>query len=258
MIDHWDKTHRTNSSAENTRINSRIEFLTGVLRRRLDEARAAPLYWYSMADINGAYGRIATLDPRKCCVCSETEFIADRISFTNCPKTHTFCRKCLQNMMRNAITDRVLYPVRCCGNLPIDLNTAGPFVGPTLASAYADAGKKWADGSRTYCFKCTKYLFRDTRVPHDFARVCPECNVWTCTSCGARAHNIQEGVYCRTNTTTAVKIEDTAAERIRACANCGDGIKKRCNRVECGKCGDKSCELCGKEWKKCQCPTYGV
>ena len=90
---------------------------------------------------------------------------------------------------------------------------------------------------------------------------CPKCNEEFCVNGCPELH---PGMTCQQYKNIMKEegkefVDVVKKNNIKICEKCGAWIEKNkgCNHITC-KCKYEFCYICGKKWKKCQCPLFGV
>ena len=110
---------------------------------------------------------------------------ADRLIRTPC--NHHYCRPCLHQLFRLALTDTSAYPPRCCRQT-IPFDRIMHHLSSDLVKDFAAKKPELDDPSPTYCHvpTCSAYIGDDNKQAN--IATCPSCRTRTCILCKAAQH----------------------------------------------------------------------
>jgi hypothetical protein len=103
------------------------------------------------------------------------------------PCRHEYCRDCLEDLFKTAMTDESLFPPRCCRQ-QIPMVAVRIFLSSELVQAFERKKIEFETPNRTYCCLSTCSAFINTQNITDEGAACPQCGSMTCTTCKAAAH----------------------------------------------------------------------
>lgn len=137
------------------------------------------------------------------------------------PCSHEYCRKCLERVFTDSLTDEALWPPRCCRQrIPAEEDHIRIFLGGQLMGQYLARKLEMETPNRIYCHKPDCSRFIPPLGIKDEVGSCPKCEAKTCTICKGAAH---DGHDCP---------QDTAGQQLMALAD-QQGWKQcfSCNRI---------------------------
>ncbi|KAI1108437.1 hypothetical protein F5Y14DRAFT_445474 [Nemania sp. NC0429] len=187
---------------------------------------------------------------RPCVACGDMRHF---VYLVRAPCQHEYCRECLQNLFRHAISDETMFPPRCCRqDIPLAANRL--FLGDDLVQEFKKKSIEFSTPNRTYCHQPTCSTFISTLTIKDGVASCPECNATTCTTCKKATHN---GGDCPADTELQTVLQMGREENWQRCPQCKTMVELRtgCFHMRC-KCRAEFCYLCGAEWKTCACVQF--
>ncbi|RAH83776.1 hypothetical protein BO86DRAFT_425903 [Aspergillus japonicus CBS 114.51] len=240
----------TQQTQDATRILARID---GADISSLFPARTAAALGYGA----GSPSNVAAKPPlennatAECVACFEEQPLKDMMQT---PCSHRYCRACVLRLVREALADESLLPLRCC-RLPIPPSTLQDHLGHRLAKQLEDKLIEREDPYRTYCSRagCGQYL-----MPYQvqgYIGTCKICRQETCTLCKQPAH---AGTECDDDQVEDQTVLDLAAEQgWQRCARCSHVIElgTGCNHITC-RCRYEFCYVCSSTWRSCTCPIW--
>ncbi|KAI2785266.1 hypothetical protein F4815DRAFT_452022 [Daldinia loculata] len=119
-----------------------------------------------------------------CLACGE-KYMFDVV---RAPCSHRYCRECLAQLFRSAMSDESLFPPRCCRqNIP--LKGLEFFLPKKLIREFRAKEVEFSTPRRTYCHQpeCSAFIPPQNYVG-DIA-TCKDCGVRTCIICRGPSHN---------------------------------------------------------------------
>lgn len=120
----------------------------------------------------------------KCDSCYE-EVNPEELTHSNCP--HRYCRKCLESLFNESLTDEGMFPPRCCQqDIPLDRD----FLSERLITEFRAKEAEFEYPDRTYCHRssCSAFIPQQSFQIDDIA-TCPKCAEKTCTLCKGATHD---------------------------------------------------------------------
>ncbi|KFY26711.1 hypothetical protein V493_03912 [Pseudogymnoascus sp. VKM F-4281 (FW-2241)] len=168
------------------------------------------------------------------------------------PCRHEYCRACLEDLFKTAMTDESIFPPRCCRQ-QIPIIAVRIFLSSELVQAFERKQIEFETPNRTYCYLPTCSAFINTQNVNVEVAACHECGSMTCTTCKAAAHTGD----CP-NDAALQQVLDTARENgWQRCYSCWRLVEldHGCNHMTC-RCGAQFCYVCGQEWKSCSCEQW--
>ncbi|ELR05191.1 hypothetical protein VC83_01825 [Pseudogymnoascus destructans] len=169
------------------------------------------------------------------------------------PCGHEYCRDCLQDLVKAAITDQSLFPPRCCRQ-PIPLETIRSLLTSELVHAFIDKKIESDTPNKTYCSvqTCSAFI-RSANIANNVG-TCLKCDSKTCTLCKEAAHGRGE---CPSDPEFQQILEMVRENGWQRCYMCSSVVELNygCNHITC-RCGTEFCYLCGLRWKSCTCAQW--
>ncbi|KAI1661645.1 IBR finger domain-containing protein [Daldinia decipiens] len=181
-----------------------------------------------------------------CLACGEKYIYLDVM---RAPCGHLYCRECLAQLFRSAMSDESLFPPRCCQqNIPLrGLVFSLP---KELIREFRAKEVEFSTPRRTYCHQpeCSAFIPPKNHVG-DIA-ICMDCGVQTCITCKGPSHNGD----CPDDKDLQEVLELAQEHGWQQCYNCLSLIELSdgCYHMTC-KCRSEFCYLCGTPWKNCDC-----
>ena len=127
---------------------------------------------------------VTTIMTFSCVVCEE-KFDADHCRQAPCE--HYYCFGHLEELFRLSLTDRTLFPPRCCRK-EIDFDDVRLFLSDELVRQFESQREELSEKKRTYCHDhtCSTYI----GAAHKTGPIgtCPNCTKQTCVLCGNVLH----------------------------------------------------------------------
>lgn len=104
------------------------------------------------------------------------------------PCEHWYCDEDLNQLFRGSMSDRTLYPPRCCRQ-PMPFDDVQPFLEPTLAQSFAAKKEELDEKQPMYCHApaCSTYLGHATK--QGLKATCPSCGMGSCVLCRKGSHD---------------------------------------------------------------------
>jgi hypothetical protein len=104
-----------------------------------------------------------------------------------CPCSHEYCRGCIADLFKAAISDESLFPPRCCGqHIPLGINQI--FVPAKLVGEYRAKELEYNAPNRTYCHIPTCSTFIPPKFIQEDTGICVKCQSETCIICKGPSH----------------------------------------------------------------------
>lgn len=103
------------------------------------------------------------------------------------PCQHEYCRPCLEQLFRLAMTDESLYPPRCCQQV-IPIGQIRFFLTPDVAKEFEEKTNELDTQNRTYCHAPTCSTFIPIHNIANEVGTCPKCSRTTCVTCKTPSH----------------------------------------------------------------------
>lgn len=126
---------------------------------------------------------------------------------------HAYCRECLRGLFQSSLTDPSYFPPRCCSKIipPFD---CAPFLPQPLIARFMERHEELRTVDRTYCSKCTKWIWPDNIKAE--VGTCADCKVKTCTTCKGKQH---DGL-CPEDKGVKQLLKFAKQKRWQTCPNC--------------------------------------
>ena len=167
---------------------------------------------------------------------------------------HRNCKKCMTSLLKCALGDVSLLPLRCC-ELPIDMHVATICLDNENAEKIqAKAIEKQAK-NKMYCPDCSCFINLDYVDACEGSQlICPQCAIELCAVCKSKGH---DGITCDENRASLPENQDELTLSLirskdwKKCPSCGHVIElsQGCNHMTC-PCGTEFCYRCGSLWGK--------
>ncbi|KAH7032629.1 uncharacterized protein B0I36DRAFT_286721 [Microdochium trichocladiopsis] len=190
-------------------------------------------------------------DPmHQCNSCMERKHHAE---LATVPCKHEYCRDCLQQLFRHAITDEVYFPPRCCKLAIRPGHQIRLFLTGNLVREFEFKAVEFSTPRRTYCHDPSCAAFVPPSHCLNAVATCTLCARQTCTTCKQAAH----GGDCPNDDALQSVIELARQQGWQRCQQCWSmvDLSMGCNHMSC-RCGFQFCYVCGAEWKTCQCDQW--
>lgn len=131
--------------------------------------------------------RAAQKVPPKAAACVACTDVFAWKELAEAPCGHAYCRECVLELFRNAMTDESLFPPRCCRQV-LSVEKMTPVLGEDLVTRFSAKAIEFSTPVRTYCHdaRCSAFI-PPSSITGEVAR-CPECRKRTCTMCKAARH----------------------------------------------------------------------
>ncbi|KAI0850910.1 hypothetical protein F5Y00DRAFT_251917 [Daldinia vernicosa] len=183
---------------------------------------------------------------RDCLACGERKYFID---VARVPCSHEYCRECLAQLFRSAMSDESLFPPRCCRqNIPLEKVLS--FLPEELIREFRVKEVEFSTPRRTYCHQpeCSAFIPPENYVG-DIA-TCKDCGVQTCITCRGPSHKGD----CPDDKDLQEVLELAQEYGWQQCYNCSSLIELStgCYHMTC-KCRSQFCYICGDPWKTCSC-----
>lgn len=168
----------------------------------------------------------AVEETRPCVSCAEDQPLS---SIAELPCGHYYCSTCLNQIFKNATTEELSYPPRCCK--PISLAIAAPYLDWEIAKNFLRKQMEFEAKVKTYCSNKECLAF----IPPDYiegkeAR-CPKCKGKTCSMCKKALHGKE--VLCGEDEALSKTIALMRQKNWARCPRCGLGVELAfgCNHI---------------------------
>ncbi|KIX98954.1 uncharacterized protein Z520_05415 [Fonsecaea multimorphosa CBS 102226] len=204
-------------------------------------------------------------DPVKCRACFDE--VAAPISL-DCG--HSYCRSCLNQLVRAGTANKMSWPPRCCFSWPrVDIGSIQPHLDEEVFSRYLNVFEEYSTRDPVYCSNkfCSLWI-PSSQIQDNKEKFvsCTKCRVQTCVECkqGHDDHVGAEGTTCK-------NLEELMDERDRKlaetklwkqCPSCKNLVERidGCDQIQCS-CGTRFCYKCGTNTSsvtQCRCypPVY--
>jgi IBR domain, a half RING-finger domain len=164
---------------------------------------------------------------------------------------HLHCTRCMIKLMRAALKDNSLLPLRCC-EIPIDMNISRDLLKPHEAALVLRRVEEIEAQNKMYCPACSCFFNLDLIDSSTCSDLICGCGTAICTSCKTAAH---AGYTCGENQAVTAGSDDLVLELSRAegwkqCPSCAAMIELRsgCNHMTCANCRHEFCYNCLRQW----------
>jgi len=209
----------------------------------------------------GMDGRMLEMGENKmCCACTE-EFPDSKLATLKCQ--HQMCSACLRQLVRVAMSDVSLIPIKCCNillceDLMREVLDSAEFVHFLRMSEEKRARNKM------FCTNpaCSQLINLDkfAGIEGSGELDCPACTQKLCIKCKSTWH---AGQTCaqRQSSAEEAQLDEIAAQMgWKRCPKCIVYVNLRvgCNHMTC-LCGHEFCFACLESWvggKTCDCPLW--
>ena len=190
-----------------------------------------------------------TNDESTACPACESVVQDNELVYLTCG--HVWCSDCLNNNLRAALSNRTLFPPRCCNATPngIDMTVLQEYLEDDVLNRYLNVGEEYVSSDPTFCanVKCGAFIKVSTGNTSQWA-LCAKCNLSTCIQC--------KGAFPAHSSPTShpeliSKEDKELAERegYKQCPNskCRKLLERidGCDHVTC-VCGTNFCYHCGR------------
>jgi len=177
-----------------------------------------------------------------------------------------YCNPCLRTWFEDALTDRSLFPLKCCKQLVREEIISRVMTEDEFAQAQQISEEAQCT-NKMYCPNtcCSRFINIDKAeefLDSELLYSCPsiDCNTRVCVVCKSCAHG---GTSCEDNQRRCAV--DEGAEALSAmgfqrCNKCKMFVELRegCNHITC-HCRHEFCFQCGADWKpsrQCTCELF--
>jgi len=165
---------------------------------------------------------------------------------------HRHCRGCMRKVLKKALVDRSLLPLKCC-NLPIDMNCSRSLLSKQEAYRLAWQLDEVEATNKMFCPTCNCFLNLDLVDASEASDYLCMCGTMICTVCRTAAHR---GLTCREYEAAMTGSDDLLFELSRPlgwkqCPRCRSMIEKvsGCDHMTCGQCTHEFCYRCLGAWR---------
>lgn len=203
---------------------------------------------------------------RQCAACYE-----NTTSGVGLTCSHFYCYSCLRLQYQNALKDRALLPLRCCG-IQMDFSVPEQVLSSSDLAKLRRLEYEEQESFSMVCpnVECAAQLNLQVvfgaKLQKGFS--CPACGTNICGVCRQRWHS--RALKCHQPLSLEMQYpNDPQMQSLvrrrgwRQCPSCYHMIEKAdgCNHMQC-RCDAQFCYLCGEEWlvegvRGCACPQYG-
>eukprot|EP00934_Nitzschia_sp_Nitz4_P007557 Nitzschia sp. Nitz4//scaffold247_size31676//23943//25415//NITZ4_007932-RA/size31676-processed-gene-0.21-mRNA-1//-1//CDS//3329543961//7547//frame0 len=203
--------------------------------------------------------RLPVLD--QCNVCFE-----ERVQGFHLACDHKQCTSCMTKMLRTALQDSSLLPLRCC-EIPIDMNVAVVLLNPQELQELQVRVTEKESKNHMYCPTCNACVNLEWMGALDSCTLQCDCGAALCARCKTLDHI---GLTCEENKAARSGSDDlvlriSKQKGWKRCPMCRTMIELRsgCNHITCSSCRHEFCFKCLKHWSdksgKCssgECPVW--
>lgn len=188
-------------------------------------------------------------------------------SKTTClPCEHKYCRSCITQLCRSALTDKSLVPVRCCSTV-IEMSTIQLFLSQSEFLKYEHYVAEVTATNKMYCSNssCSQFIDLDkldkSSINSDgsFECVNKACRTILCYNCkiSHRGLTCEQYRSRKSDTEDAAFMELVKSKKYQKCNNCKMFLELiyGCNHITC-TCRNSFCFQCGLKWKTCGCKNW--
>lgn len=197
-------------------------------------------------------GDLPTID--QCSVCLENEILGYELACS-----HSQCIQCTRRLLKMALLDTTLLPLRCCG-IPIDMSIATRLLEFSDAALIVQRTEERTAKKKMYCPACSSFLnldlITDTLDSNDF--VC-DCGTALCIQCKTSIHpwiscveNLRSPDRTNSEDNDLVMLALSREQGWKQCPECSMMIELRhgCNHMTCTNCSHEFCYRCLQPWSK--------
>lgn len=188
--------------------------------------------------------KLATI-PR-CSVCYE-----NNLPGFDLPCVHSTCKQCMAGLMRTAIGDASLLPLKCC-EIPIDMNISSLCLKRRDRDKFLCRVIENEAENKMHCPKCSAFINLDLIDTEEVTEILCDCNQELCTVCKSVAH---PSLSCEQNMAKASKADEVTLALSRdmgwkQCPGCNFIIELHtgCNHITCINCKAEFCYQCRLPW----------
>ncbi|KAF2140809.1 uncharacterized protein K452DRAFT_359264 [Aplosporella prunicola CBS 121167] len=189
----------------------------------------------------------------QCAACCESH----RHDMVLLPCGHEYCKHCIDQIFRVAISDPTHFPPRCCTQI-IPRVTVSRILPAETLSAFEQKQTKLNTPNCTYCHEPSCGAFippqkGSSSYTSDVAEY-TACGRSTCTTCKASAHVGD----CPKDTSLQQLLHAAKENQWQRCYKCRRLVQLAygCLHITC-LCGAHFCYLCGHVWNTCDCDLGG-
>lgn len=145
------------------------------------------------------------------------------------PFDHEYCRDCLQDLFKTAITDESLFPPRCCRQ-PIPLETVQMFLTSEITEDFTNKKVEFDTPHKAYCSVKTCSAFIGSGNIAEDVGTCHQCGSTTCTLCKAESHDRGE---CPHDTALQQTLDTAKENGWQRCNSCSSVVELNhgCNHI---------------------------
>ncbi|EHK18242.1 uncharacterized protein TRIVIDRAFT_159594 [Trichoderma virens Gv29-8] len=186
---------------------------------------------------------------RRCLACTADVPFFEMVQ---CPCSHEYCRGCIAELFKAAMSDESLFPPRCCGqSIPLGINQI--FLTAELVGEYRAKELEYNTPNRTYCHQPTCSAFIPLQFIQGDTAICIKCRSETCTICKGPSHDD----HCPEDMATLDVLRIASENGWQRCYSCRRvvDLSTGCNHITC-RCGAQFCYVCGLQWKTCTCDQW--
>jgi len=193
------------------------------------------------------------LPPITCSVCYN-----QNVPGYDLPCEHANCVDCMIKLLKVALNDSSLLPLRCC-ELPIDMNISKTCLSPEDSEKLLSRLVEIEATKKMYCPQCTAFINLDFVDDSEACVLECSCGASLCTSCHSLHH---PSMSCEENkaildksSNDSLVLDMATEEKWQRCPGCSILVElvSGCNHITCSNCKSEFCYRCGSAWKKNKC-----
>lgn len=184
----------------------------------------------------------------RCSVCFE-----EGLPGFDFPCDHYNCKNCMKALLRTALKDSSLLPLRCC-EIPIDMSVVEWILKKSEADKLKARVMEMEATHKMFCPTCSQFINLDLVDTTETASYpCPYiCGTQLCLSCATVDHPL---ITCEENKARHGGSDDVfmdlaQKEGWKQCPNCSFMIELHtgCNHMTCMVCRHQFCYQCLRQW----------
>jgi hypothetical protein len=136
------------------------------------------------------------------------------------PCRHVYCRACIVDLVRSAMTDETLMPPRCC-RMEIPIRLVGTVLDSDEMARFIAKHREFGTANRLYCQvpECSAFIGEASSVPGESV-ACPKCGTQMCAYCKIAQHPYWEPCSDDKDVASQLAIELGKQEGWRRCNAC--------------------------------------
>ena len=133
---------------------------------------------------------------------------------------HDYCRECIVDLFKSAMTDETLMPPRCC-RTEIPLPTVERLLGDDVVVQFNEKMREFGTKNRLYCpiATCSAFIGEASSVEGNLVN-CPKCGIDVCAYCKTVSHSISERCSDDDDPTSKLVLELGESEGWQRCGGC--------------------------------------